>query len=136
MYRLLSLLLLPQLAFAAAPLTQDITTVKSWLIASLLIMLIGGLVFLLAKKKPLSGFRFREQPIQVLSTLSLGMKEKLVLIQVEQHRFLLGVTQQQITLLSALPPSTSKETEEAGTPVTFSHLMKAAGTTPPSDHDQ
>jgi flagellar protein FliO/FliZ len=130
MYRPLSLLLLPQLAFAAPTLTQDITAVKSWLIASLLIMLIGGLVFLLARKKPLSGFRFREQPIQVISTLSLGMKEKLVLIQVEQQRFLLGVTPQQIMLVSTLeqPPSASEQRE----PNAFADLMKAAETSPPA----
>lgn len=40
--------------------------------------------------------------MRIQSVLSLGMKEKLVLVQVEDQRLLLGITQQQITLISNL----------------------------------
>lgn len=125
MYRLMSLFLLQSApVLAASPLTQDVSAVKSWLISSLLVIVVGAVVFVLARKKQLSAFRLGGQ-IQVLSTLSLGMKEKLILVQVEEQRFLLGVTPQQITLISALDQSSA-----TGEAPTFAQLMKTAEASP------
>lgn len=99
MYRL-SLLLLP-LPALAAPLSENVTTFKSWFITCLVVLLVGGLVFLFSKKNLRASLRSGGK-IQVQSVLSLGIKEKLVLVEVEEQRFLLGVTQQQITLISEL----------------------------------
>lgn len=96
---LLSLLLLP-LPALASPLNQDVTVFKSWLVTCLAVLLLGALAFLLTRKKALS-LRNGEK-MQIQSVLSLGMKEKLVLVQVEEQRLLLGVTPQQISVLANL----------------------------------
>lgn len=96
---LLCLLLLP-LPALASPLNQDVTVFKSWLVTCLAVLLLGALAFLLTRRKALS-FRSGEK-IQIQSVLSLGMKEKLILVQVEEQRLLLGVTPQQIAVLANL----------------------------------
>lgn len=98
--RCLFLLLLP-LPALAAPLNQDISAFKPWFITCLAVLLIGAVVFLLARKRARANWRSGGE-MRVQSVLSLGMKEKLVLVQVEDQRLLLGITQQQITLISNL----------------------------------
>lgn len=96
---LLCLLLLP-LPALADPLHQDVTTFRPWLVTCLAVLLLGTLAFLLTKRKALS--LRNGGKIQIQSVLSLGMKEKLILVQVEEQRLLLGVTPQQISVLANL----------------------------------
>lgn len=116
---LLSLLLLP-LPALATPLSQDVNAFKSWLVTCLTVLLIGALIFLLTKKRSLSMLRGGEK-MRIQSLLSLGVKEKLVLVQVEDRRLLLGITPQQITLLGDL-------TKEEGAQATFVQLFEANDT--------
>lgn len=104
---LLSLLLLP-LPALASPLNQDVTVFKSWLVTCLAVLLLGALAFLLTRKKAISSLRSGEK-MRVQSVLSLGMKEKLVLVQVEDQRLLLGITPQQISLLANLTRGNPQE---------------------------
>lgn len=120
---LLGLLLLP-LPVLASPLVQDVTAIKSWLVTCLIVILLGGLVLLLARKKLLPSRRTGRE-MQVQSVLSLGVKEKLVLVQVEDRRFLLGVTPQQISMLAALDRA---DTDPA--PASFAQLLQAADSSP------
>lgn len=50
--------------------------------------------------------------IRILEQQSLGREEKLVVAQVEEHCYLLGVTANQITLLSELPWDPEQGTQE------------------------
>lgn len=122
---LLGLLLLPLPVFAN-PLVQDVTAIKSWLITCLVVVLLGGLILLLARKKLLPSRRTGRE-MQVQSVLSLGVKEKLVLVQVEDRRFLLGVTPQQISMLAALDQGDADPA-----PTSFGELLQA---TEPSSAD-
>lgn len=116
---LFSLLLLP-LPALATPLSQEGETFKSWVITCLAVFLIGGVVFLLTRKRArIAGLRGGAMRVQ--SVLSLGMKEKLILVQVDDQRLLLGVTQQQITLISDLTPVSHQST-----PDTFAQRFEAA----------
>jgi len=126
---LLSLLLLP-LPALATPLSQGGATFKSWLITCLAVCSIGALVFLLAKKKARAA-RCRGGEMQVQSVLSLGMKEKLILVQVDDQRLLLGVTPQQITLISHLTPASHQNTPE-----TFAQRFETTGTPDAPDANQ
>lgn len=112
---LLCLFLLP-LPALAVPLNQDVTVFKSWIVTCLAVLLIGGLVFLFARRKSRTPWR-NGGTMRVQSVLSLGMKEKLVLVQVDDQRLLLGVTQQQISLISHLPQASQQETSGDFTPL-------------------
>lgn len=112
---LLCLFLLP-LPAVAAPLSQDVTVFKSWFVTCLAVLLIGAVVFLLARRKLRAPWR-NGGAMRVQSVLSLGMKEKLVLVHVDDQRFLLGVTQQQISLISHLPQGSHQETTGDFTPL-------------------
>jgi len=46
--------------------------------------------------------RFGNTPIQIVNVQALGAKEKLVVIEVEQQKLLLGVTGQSISLIKTL----------------------------------
>lgn len=46
--------------------------------------------------------KFGNTPIQIVNVQALGAKEKLVVIEVDQQKLLLGVTGQSITLIKTL----------------------------------
>ncbi|MDA8479966.1 flagellar biosynthetic protein FliO [Citrobacter sp. Awk 4] len=117
---LLCLLLLP-LPALAAPLNQDISAFKPWFITCLAVLLIGAVVFLLARKRARGNWRSGAE-MRIQSVLSLGMKEKLVLVQVEDQRLLLGITPQQITLISNL----TRENPQAS-PAEFAQVFETLG---------
>lgn len=117
---LLCLLLLP-LPALAAPLNQDITAFKSWFVTCLAVLLIGAVVFMLTRKRARANSKNGGE-MRIQSVLSLGMKEKLVLVQVEDQRLLLGITQQQITLIGNL----SRETQQPP-PAEFTQIFETLG---------
>lgn len=53
----------------------------------------------------------KDQSIRVIASHSLGGRNNIVIIEVEQQRLVLGVTQQQINLLHTLPKSNLFEAE-------------------------
>ncbi len=72
----------------------------SWLFSSLIVVgLIIAMTFLLKKMR----YRFVPQgQIKLLSALSVGPKEKIVMIEVEKRRLLLGVTSANVRLICEL----------------------------------
>lgn len=95
---LLMLLLLPNLALAQGPEVRW----DSWALSSLLvigiILVLGWLLRRLRGASLLGGSR----QLKVVSSLALGQRERLVVVQVGEEQYLLGVTAQQISGLGKL----------------------------------
>lgn len=112
--RLLTLLLAAAALLAAhapaagtpAPAPEPDLVVAGLRMAGLMAVMLGGLVLaLLAARRfglirPRSGLR--AQPIQVLCTVHLGMKQSLALVEVAGQYLLLALSPQQLTLLGHL----------------------------------
>ncbi len=79
----------------------------------LVIGLLLALLWALKKLQSQGGLskRLGDQRIQVLETLTLGVRQKVVLIKCDQHEILLGVTPSDIQLLHSTE-SAPKPTEE------------------------
>lgn len=79
-------------------LTPDLTNLY---IMALVIMLVGGLWFLLnrGRKVSMSGI---EGPMKVLKSQNLGGKQKLLLVEVDERRLLLSSTDHDVRLLTEL----------------------------------
>ena len=63
--------------------------------------------------------RRRERALQLGETVSLGEKRLVAVVEFEEQRFLIGVTNQSITLLRGLDdaaPQTQRNTRAAGMP--------------------
>ena len=91
-------LLLPNLALAQGPEVRW----DSWALSSLLvigiILVLGWLLRRLRGASLLGGSR----QLKVVSSLALGQRERLVVVQVGEEQYLLGVTAQQISGLGKL----------------------------------
>lgn len=92
--------------------------------------MIGGLAAILAlivglgwaaRRFNLAPNLAKGQPIQLLSALSLGGKEKVMLIEVDQQKILLGVTPQQVTSLHVFAAGSGNTPPEPE----FAEKMKA-----------
>ncbi|WP_269900029.1 flagellar biosynthetic protein FliO [Paenalcaligenes faecalis] len=71
---------------------------------SLSLVVVVVLIFFAAWVARRSGLlRSKGQSIQIIATQSLGSRNSVVVIEIEQQRLVLGVTAQQITLLHTLP---------------------------------
>ena len=74
-----------------------------WQVALALVFIVGLVVALGLLAKRVQGLRgVSGESLQILSSTALGPKEKLVLVQVEGTRLLVGVNQQSITKLLEL----------------------------------
>lgn len=62
-----------------------------------LILVYLGLSHWLSKKK-----NGKAKPLELVATLSLGSKEKIIIVKADNEKFLLGVTQHNISLLSSI----------------------------------
>lgn len=103
-------LTVPELALATAN-SADPGRVESVLPSSLLLQMTLGLAVVLAAAVGLTWFlrRYalpRSGAIQVLGGLPLGSRERLLLIEVDKVRLLIGVTSSQIQALHVFPPPT------------------------------
>lgn len=59
-----------------------------------------------------------------LETLAVGTKERVVLIQVDSRTLLLGVSPQNVVLLSELPEHKTSQGEETEAKISFSEVTK------------
>ncbi|WP_438467266.1 flagellar biosynthetic protein FliO [Marinomonas sp. PE14-40] len=96
-------LMLPSYLFASG--INDLMSASSiWkMLLSLVfvIVLIPLSLWAMKKIQKVQG-KFGNTPIQILNVQALGAKEKLVVIEVEQQKLLLGVTGQSISLIKTL----------------------------------
>lgn len=72
-----------------------------------------------------SGFSSQGEIIRTLATVSLGLKEKIALIQVGEQQLLIGITPQSIQTLLVLDEVIKQEDVEQQTPV-FQAILKKA----------
>ncbi|MEW5800595.1 MAG: flagellar biosynthetic protein FliO [bacterium] len=89
------------------------SVLKAALSLSLVLAIIWAMSYLVKKyylRGNLPGGKF----IRLLDTCSLGTRGSLALVRVENQTLLLGITGQEITLLSQVNPAEKKGAEEAG----------------------
>jgi len=91
--------------------------------------LIGIIAFILiaawlAKRFGLAGKTAYARGLKVSASASLGPRERVVIIDVEDARLVLGVTASQINLLHSLPPAPAVVQENAETTADFQSVMK------------
>lgn len=88
-------------AMAGAPASLGAGGLVGWLLScALVIGLILALGWLL--KKTRLNIRLNDSGLKVVSSLALGYKERLLVVQVGQQQLLIGATPQQISLLCQL----------------------------------
>ncbi|AJQ96315.1 flagellar biosynthetic protein FliO [Gynuella sunshinyii] len=89
------------------------------------LIFIIGLIFACAwfVRRISGGVSFNNRQIKIITAVSLGTKEKLILIEAGGKQMLLGVTQHQINLLKEFDEPLDTSASEAGTP-TFSDRLK------------
>lgn len=61
--------------------------------------------------------------VKVTASTAVGPRERVVIVEVEESRLVLGVTAQQVTLLHTLPPAPVNP--PAAAPADFTTLMKS-----------
>lgn len=69
---------------------------------SLILLLIFVLAWLYKKLNGLTGLSVKNQPMKVVSSLNLGFREKLVLVQVGKQYLVLGINAQKMECLSKI----------------------------------
>ncbi|TBR43169.1 flagellar biosynthetic protein FliO [Marinomonas agarivorans] len=90
--------------FADAGVTFGNSGPSVWKLLLSLVFVVALVPIVLFGLKKLQGLqhKYGKTPIQIVSVQPLGTKEKLVVVEVEQQRLLLGVTGQNIALLKTL----------------------------------
>lgn len=78
----------------------------------------------LAKRFGLAGKSGPAKGLKVSASASLGPRERVVVIEVEDARLVLGVTATQITHLHTLPPAAADSNPAPAEAVDFQALMK------------
>jgi len=106
-YLMLLTLILQQNAFAAESAPDVLVTGFSWLyvlkLVFALVVVIGFFVFFASLMRRYQGFgRTPDNGLSIVASLSMGTRERLVVVQAGQKQVLLGITQTQITSLSEL----------------------------------
>jgi len=81
----------------------------------------------LAKRFGLAGKTASTRGLKVCASTSLGPRERVVIVEVEDARLVLGVTASQINVLHKLPPAPAPATSDvnAETPADFQSVMKS-----------
>lgn len=79
----------------------------------------------LAKRFGLAGRTAHARGLKVSASTSLGPRERVVIVEVEDARLVLGVTASQITVLHKLPPAPETVPEHAESPADFQSVMKS-----------
>jgi len=73
-----------------------------------LVAVLALIFFLAFVAKKLKLGPANQQGVKLVANLTLGTKERVVVIEVEKQQYLLGVTAQQINLLQKLPQNITK----------------------------
>ncbi|GAB3480948.1 flagellar biosynthetic protein FliO [Marinomonas epiphytica] len=93
----------------AADLSAVNTGYSVWKVVLALVVIVAFIpaALWLVKKAQLAQMKFNQSDIKVVSVQGVGAKEKVVLIEVEGEKVLLGVTSQAITHLKSFTPNGS-----------------------------
>lgn len=128
---LLSLWLLPAMAFAAVP-VPDAGTSPLWgllqvvFALAIVLGLIVGAAWLF-RRISMGGMIGRWQPARVVSGVMVGPHERVVIVELEGQWLVLGVTSQRVNLLSTMPaPENPKPEAAADNQVPFAQRLAAA----------
>lgn len=118
---------LPSFLFASG--ISDLMSASSiWkmlLSLAFVIALIPLSLFAMKKIQKVQG-KFGNTPIQILNVQALGAKEKLVVIEVDQQKLLLGVTGQSISLIKTLSEKKVEFSDYISTPNSQAESKDAA----------
>ncbi|ELW1648863.1 MULTISPECIES: flagellar biosynthetic protein FliO [Enterobacter] len=79
----------------------------------------------LAKRFGLAGKTAGARGLKVSASTSLGPRERVVIVDVEDARLVLGVTASHINVLHTLPPAPETADASADTPADFQSVMKS-----------
>jgi flagellar protein FliO/FliZ len=102
---------------AALPGTDVTSAVRGLTATVVVLLLVGGLAWLLRRGTLVLPGRRRGQPLAVETAMPLGERRSLVIVTVEGRRLLLGLTPASVTLvteLAAQPPFASAVDRHAG----------------------
>jgi len=97
---------------------------------SMVLSLLMVLALIIISALVLKRFNLAQQntkQLNVVASLSLGAKERLVVVQVAEQQLVLGVTAQQITLIDSLAEPLVATTETPMTGNVLAFLQKASG---------
>ncbi|UTV27020.1 flagellar biosynthetic protein FliO [Photobacterium atrarenae] len=98
-------------ASAAPPADMNIATTLAALM--LVVVVILFLAWLLKRMK-LPGIQGSDSAMRILRQLPVGQRERIVLLQVGEEQMLVGITQQNISLISKLEQPLSVDTGASG----------------------
>jgi len=92
--------------------------------------LLGIIAFILivawlAKRVGLAGKTAGARGLKLTASTSLGPRERVVIVEVEDARLVLGVTASQINILHTLPPAPISEGSSPEVPPDFQSVMKS-----------
>ncbi|UNC49668.1 flagellar biosynthetic protein FliO [Enterobacter huaxiensis] len=79
----------------------------------------------LAKRFGLAGKTAAARGLKVSASTSLGPRERVVIVDVEDTRLVLGITASNISVLHKLPPAPVPVDESAEAPADFQSVMKS-----------
>lgn len=79
----------------------------------------------LAKRFGLAGKTAGTRGLKVSASTTLGPRERVVIVDVEDARLVLGITASNINVLHKLPPAPVTGDERAETPADFQSVMKS-----------
>jgi flagellar biosynthetic protein FliO len=110
-------------ATATASPASSLIEVSGALLGIIVLILVAGW---LAKRFGVNGMKSSStRDLKVSASASLGQRERVVIVDVEDARLVLGVTSSNVTLLHKLPPSpATPETVKPETP-DFAAIMKS-----------
>lgn len=94
----------------AAPDLNIATTLASLMLVLVVIVLLAWLL----KRMKLPGIQGGDAAIRILRQLPVGQRERIVLLQVGDEQMLVGVTQQNISLLGKLDKPISMDEGQGG----------------------
>ncbi|HHA1915641.1 MULTISPECIES: flagellar biosynthetic protein FliO [Enterobacter] len=79
----------------------------------------------LVKRFGLAGKTAGAHGLKVSASTTLGPRERVVIVEVDDARLVLGVTASNISVLHKLPPAPAAVDERAETPADFQSVMKS-----------
>ena len=103
---------------------------------SLSLVVVIALIFLAAWIARRSGLLRNpgQTQLQVIAAQSLGGRNRIVIVEVEQARLVLGVTQQQINLLHTLPKTSTPTTAPSQFQTQLQQATQPTASEPSSEH--